>query len=1433
MSVSWESKLTALDEGESTAAWAAFFLNEVAVVQFFRESQPSSVSAVLSAGSQWSGAGWDTTKCAKTVRTLTGVAMVTNELKDYLHAFLFSLALVANLDLPSLELSDKASDVAFRLADRWQELLGTPVVPGLELRAKREPGAEDPDSGAEEDEPRLPWEDEVVPLPEDLKVVLERLNAGGRAEARRLLEQVPVFRGLKVRSEDNNHKGDSKGSYDKLLKSIQQRLLNLARVQVALHTLVQQSGPEAAMLSQMQWMYLMETESMVLKERKKASIPASVAESGNALFSMDDLKHEKQVLQINRAGGMVASQFRWSYFQSCPGFRSWKFRPGKGRGKSYSSSYGAAGQWQWNAQARGGGRKGKGGGRSNAAIAAAVYGRLAQAHGGSGSQKVTRGQEPQFGAHGGQYIDGHGALRAFDTEHRAGMGPGTTVPQVESLPSLVEAACPKRGFGIDHAGCAARLPSPSFVSKMQAGTFERGRESPENSQRIPGCGSYTTFGCKSFPHKAFSPLVCAIQNGTSGGKTSFDSRLQGVKSIFSPFSFQAGPLAKHFSLHEKGSVGSKGRFEGCLLSFRPSPLITRQSENAGGRGTLGVQGSLFWHKHFTPKVYATHEGVGKNLEKPRNPMFCLPGRYLGFGKHPQCGETSHSHHGGNLVVGRVQDKRSQVSFDTHTESSTLGVCAEFEFGGVGDTLPQDEGFEERNGEIVNKDKDVLQKAGCNFGDHSQQFGSRPILKGLHRPTGVVCQSAQPIWLGSSSAHSIGNEGAIARNKRFAGQLAWQKICHPSSKGNSHRQLHMGLGRIGHHFWKICPGFLEGKKFPPHKLERIASSNFFSAEFGQKRGTCPPECGQFSGLQLFSKRGRQDTQSKCFTQAISKMVHKKSGTFVCAMGSFQRNEGRQFVKMGNGQGGLHLTPGSIQCAPLPFLSLDYSFGGHVCKPRECKIHKVCDKVASFSGSGSGCIEMSTKPIFSGLCQSPLVHHSPMATSSQGESPFNMPSDLSKMGFQHMVAPINKNENSTHTLFGNRASGWHVSKLPRHLDAKAKMAPFLCDALRKVLQDQQMSPEAIENYIGKIGSMGRYNKPFQVIWAMLVEKGISPPEATLQQVASALMELHSFSASQARNAYSALMKFPSFQGLQFFTPLKPFKALWNQSVSKYATFWEPEPILAAMAADQLDMKDVRAVRDRLILVCRLITLHRGVDLSRLQRVVSMVNGRPFMLVQRKGWKSKRWEQIISLPLCPQLSPWHLIKAYVSMTKAQASPGGYLLLSLAAPWKPLTANTVNSITKQLLKKYGVNTAFWGAHSTRGAGVSFYKRLGLSSEAVCELGQWKNVQAFSAHYLRLNAAVSAQEKIQEHLGNISVHRVSPGDCAEPDWSSTPGMKEAGGIDQEGEAQDTGDPAPPPRTVSARKKKTSKVKDVPAKFFFAKQAGARGPSANSGNRKQ
>ena len=66
--------------------------------------------------------------------------------------------------------------------------------------------------------------------------------------------------------------------------------------------------------------------------------------------------------------------------------------------------------------------------------------------------------------------------------------------------------------------------------------------------------------------------------------------------------------------------------------------------------------------------------------------------------------------------------------------------------------------------------------------------------------------------------------------------------------------------------------------------------------------------------------------------------------------------------------------------------------------------------------------------------------------------------------------------------------------------------------------------------------------------------------------------------------------------------------------------------------------------------------------------------------------------------------------------------VLRATAQPFLPLKANTIGSITSKDLEAMGVPKQLWGAHATRGAGVTMYKSLGTSSEEVCEIGKWKN---------------------------------------------------------------------------------------------------------------
>ena len=143
-------------------------------------------------------------------------------------------------------------------------------------------------------------------------------------------------------------------------------------------------------------------------------------------------------------------------------------------------------------------------------------------------------------------------------------------------------------------------------------------------------------------------------------------------------------------------------------------------------------------------------------------------------------------------------------------------------------------------------------------------------------------------------------------------------------------------------------------------------------------------------------------------------------------------------------------------------------------------------------------------------------------------------------------------------------------------------------------------------------------------------------SLDGLAGELLFLNAHSPPAARHAYSALLLIPGFEQLRFSPLLSRVKREWNHSEAKYATFWDASIFLKNLVNEPLDWASVGAVRARLIICWRLIGLHRSVDLARLQRCVSLVGSTPFVLIRRKGWRTPKWEQVLSLPSLPSVSP-----------------------------------------------------------------------------------------------------------------------------------------------------------------------------------------------------
>ena len=381
---------------------------------------------------------------------------------------------------------------------------------------------------------------------------------------------------------------------------------------------------------------------------------------------------------------------------------------------------------------------------------------------------------------------------------------------------------------------------------------------------------------------------------------------------------------------------------------------------------------------------------------------------------------------------------------------------------------------------------------------------------------------------------------------------------------------------------------------------------------------------------------------------------------------------------------------------------------------------------------------------------------------------------------------------------------------------KVDPSLHSVIQQILEGRQISAEGVQAYLQNLKSLDRYDSAFNLLWLKMLEKGDNPLKTTMDKVAEAILLLNNDSASQARNAYAACICIPGFEQLRFHQLLAKCKRSWNQNTPKYPIFWDGAKIIDRISQKALDWDDVGQLRDRLIICMRILGLFRSIDLERWYRKLSFVDNIPFIYVHRKGWASPRWEQLICIKEKPELCPFALLRHYVFLTRDCNATN--VLLTLKKPFKPIKADTVGSITKRILQENGVPPQLWGAHSTRGAGVTMYKNLGLSSEQVCEIGQWKNSTAFQNHYLRIGARSTAAQKIER-----LVHIVSPMSEAEPERSRTPpnAYYEVGGIDLEGEAQDRGEPTQP--SLKKRKVRSPRhddeVSPPPTKFAFKRAA--------------
>jgi hypothetical protein len=383
-------------------------------------------------------------------------------------------------------------------------------------------------------------------------------------------------------------------------------------------------------------------------------------------------------------------------------------------------------------------------------------------------------------------------------------------------------------------------------------------------------------------------------------------------------------------------------------------------------------------------------------------------------------------------------------------------------------------------------------------------------------------------------------------------------------------------------------------------------------------------------------GRSQSVPKSDFGAPLQILLGKTHPTPSQLGSIRKDVGRPFDPMVSGQGGLHFVPRSVSKDSAFFQKGHLSLPGHVQQPRECKVSQLCHPSPPSSSGSCRRPQVQFGGGGGGICQPPMDGHHALVGSPPTKQKASLSHGLSYVGFKCMVAPVNKDVKTQVKNVDHTSQNRHVSELLGRINASSQVAPSFSHCFRFLLEQQQIDNAEILLALKKLGNVSRYEKPFKKLFAILQEKHVHPLQARVVDVAAALLSLNEISVAEARNAYAAVCLLPGFEGIRFSPILKSLKRIWNHSVQKYATFWDPRPILKKLQSTQpLTDFSVPELRNRLILLFRLLALHRGIDLARTQRSLSMVDGKFFILVQRKGWRCPRWEQIMQDSDNPALS------------------------------------------------------------------------------------------------------------------------------------------------------------------------------------------------------
>ena len=701
-----------------------------------------------------------------------------------------------------------------------------------------------------------------------------------------------------------------------------------------------------------------------------------------------------------------------------------------------------------------------------------------------------------------------------------------------------------------------------------------------------------------------------------------------------PAPFSVGKHSTGFSSSQKGHVGHQSRPKERLFSSRRGRKSQTLPLHASRPTFLPMGRSSIRVVHPPLSFSISHEATLEKMERARSLSLGVLRRHL-------AGECQPKSFGKRNSLSSPRSRRpgprcepQKVCAEPHSAGNVPGLQPKLQNRMSGSAPAKIENSSEGTREVGHPHPFETQKSGGHFGHRSKFPHCTSIFKGIHRSTLPVCEAAGKGGMGHPTTTPKGPSNTVGGSQTVVAKLARKE--NGGRKNHSQAStvgcLGQGLGwnrlSAGHRFTRI----LEGLRRVAYKCKRVICSSSDCEKFGKTKRKSASGGGQFSGLQLHQKVRGQETCLQPAHAPFSEMVqgneHKS--------GSEPRKEctdaSRFLIQKRSRQRGLHFAKKYFSAGQKAFLALGSARLGYVCKPWKCPTGKVGFQVPSLRGfclqrPGHGLATRQTV-----LGKPSLDSNSVLAEQTSGSTLGEMRHGSPLVGWKLMVAPTSQTARQGSPSNFSSAKVGFVQQLPGRTDASYKMAPSLCSVVRLLLERKQVPDQGISLYLKPTSTLERYDGAFRTFWAFCQKKGFEVPSLTVEQVASFFMQMSQVNSNQAKHLFSASLMLPGFESLRFSPLLRTKKRKWNSSVPKYSDFWDAEKVFSLLLKQSLNWSSVKDVRNRLILVFRLLHLCRSIDLQRALRTLSLQGDRLFLLIRRKNQSYYGWEEVMQLPGAP---------------------------------------------------------------------------------------------------------------------------------------------------------------------------------------------------------